>query len=148
MADFGASKQEKNRALRTMCGTQGYLAPEILGLLPRRLRIGREFTNALDLWSLGCLVHELLTSQIPFLEIDHDDDFDGLSDLTKSDFTPQIDMELFYEYCYGTVDFPAEILQNSGASENGVVIPTLRSCSWITAPMSTSKQTMEEVGQH
>lgn len=74
-----------------MCGTQGYLAPELLRILPKKFSGGEseQFTYALDIWSLGCLVHELLTSETPFCELDFD------PDEIESGFTtlePQVDM--------------------------------------------------------
>lgn len=55
--------------LRTVGGTPGYVAPELLGLLPANMFNSQwGFSHVLDLWSLGCLVHQRLTSQIPFLE--------------------------------------------------------------------------------
>lgn len=108
--------------LRTRCGTQGYIAPELLGLLPRRLR-GRarhEFSHAIDMWSLGCLLHEMLTSQTPFLQADDDDDDDGFTDMTGLDFIPDTDMEALHEYCQGRATFPIEILQASGVSRYGI----------------------------
>lgn len=106
-----------------MCGTRGYLAPEIQGVLPRRFRTGEQFSFALDLWSLGCVVHELLTSQIPFVEIDNRcDDMDHMTGL-ESGFTEisgEIDMESLCEYCRGEIDFPSEILHASQVSEEGI----------------------------
>lgn len=106
-----------------MCGTRGYLAPEIQGVLPRRFRTGEQFTFALDLWSLGCVVHELLTSQIPFLEIDNGcDDMDDMTGLESSftEMNGEVDMESLCEYCRGEIDFPSEILHASQVSEEGI----------------------------
>lgn len=78
-------------------------------MLPRRFKTGRDFTYALDMWSLGCLLHELLTLQTPFLEPDTNDDFDDLSDV-DIESGPQIDMESLYEYCQDTTAFPVDVL--------------------------------------
>lgn len=118
LADFGASKRANNTFLRTLCGTRGYLAPEMQGLLPRGMARGEQFTNALDLWSLGCIVYELLTSQIPFLELDLE--VDELSGLDSSVMVNGIDMQLLYEYCQGKTDFPSEILLKSDVAEDGI----------------------------
>lgn len=115
IADFGVSKREKNTVLRTMCGTPGYLAPELLGILPKELRLGYTHTNALDIWSLGCLVHEILASQTPFLETDPEILESGLS---ISDL--EIDMDFLYQYCRGQKDFPTDALQSSQVSEGGI----------------------------
>lgn len=117
MADFGASKQTKNTALRTRIGTKGYFAPELLGLLPRRFRPeSREFSYAIDMWSLGCLLHEMLTSKTPFLQLENDGDID----MSGVDFEPETDTELLYDYCQGDSIFPIDILQASRVSPNGI----------------------------
>lgn len=119
IADFGVSKQEKNTALRTRCGTQGYAAPELLGLLPRRLKTGQEyFTNALDMWSLGCLVHEILTLKTPFFETQ-----DHLQTLESGLTEPElgIDMDSLYKYCKGEIDFPRAILLHFQVDEEGII---------------------------
>lgn len=68
LADFGISKSTAGTDLRTRIGTTHYMAPEQLGLLPLSLRMGVEYTTAVDMWALGFIVHELLTGQTPFLE--------------------------------------------------------------------------------
>lgn len=63
ISDFGVSKCAVGTSLKTRIGTGGYQAPEVFfGLGP--------YTHAADMWSLGCLVHEILTSEIPFLRRD------------------------------------------------------------------------------
>lgn len=136
--------------LRTWCGTQGYLAPELLGLLPRRFEKGLQYTYALDLWSLGCIVHQLLTTQIPFLEIDNEDD-----DMTGLDtFCEIVDMTSLHEYCHGGKEFSSEILVASQAPQGGIELvqsllvakPSARAtaasallCPWVTDPVYTSR---------
>lgn len=100
-----------------MCGTQGYLAPELLRILPRRGCNQETFSHALDMWSLGCMVHELLTSQTPF----HGDDI-GVTELESgfSDCEPDFDMECMYQYCRGLKPFPTETLINCHVPAEGV----------------------------
>lgn len=57
--------------LHTGLGTPGYVAPELLGLVPRKY-MSKNYSNAIDMWALGCLVHERLTGEIPFREIEHE----------------------------------------------------------------------------
>lgn len=86
-------------------------------MLPRRGCNQETFSDALDMWSLGCMVHELLTSQTPFLENDL-----GLPELESgfSDCEPDIDMACMYEYCRGIKPFPTEALINCHVSAEGV----------------------------
>ena len=60
LTDFGLSKilDEGNDKAFTICGTPQYLAPEIL------LRKG--YDKAVDWWSLGCVMFEMLAGKLPF----------------------------------------------------------------------------------
>ena len=54
ITDFGLSKilSRKNEKTYTICGTPQYLAPEILS--------SEGYDNAIDWWSLGCLMYKML----------------------------------------------------------------------------------------
>ena len=65
LGDFGVSKRVKHdsTSLHTSIETE-YTAPEITG----HIAVEDEascYTSAVDMWSLGCLVHWLLTHELP-----------------------------------------------------------------------------------
>eukprot|EP00916_Digyalum_oweni_P019226 GHVL01032014.1.p1 GENE.GHVL01032014.1~~GHVL01032014.1.p1 ORF type:complete len:366 (-),score=56.98 GHVL01032014.1:128-1225(-) len=66
LTDFGLSKEgiQDNFSARSLCGTPEYLAPEILN----RTGHGR----AVDWWSLGAIIYEMLTGLPPFYTKDRD----------------------------------------------------------------------------
>ena len=64
LADFGLSKRlTETTAYRTKGGTPSYMAPEILEYLDAP---GGEYTNAVDLWAVGCITYRLVTGVVPF----------------------------------------------------------------------------------
>jgi serine/threonine protein kinase len=50
-------------AYYTRSGTQFYMAPEILDLLDSS---SAEYTNAVDLWALGCITYRIVSGVVPF----------------------------------------------------------------------------------
>jgi len=65
ITDFGLSKEGLigfNSKTNTFCGTPEYLAPEVL--------LGREYNLAVDYWSLGTLMYEMLTGFPAFYDND------------------------------------------------------------------------------
>jgi serine/threonine protein kinase len=73
IGDFGLSKRFRGQqSLITMAGTPDYMAPEILASCFNNSAYGGANTNvgsytvAVDMWSLGCILHRLLTRQLPF----------------------------------------------------------------------------------
>lgn len=106
--------------LHTRLGSQGYVAPELMGLLPRRY-MSDNYSNAVDIWALGCLVHELLTGQIPFREIEYEADGTTEFDLgSEESIEPQTDMYAVKSFCDGKAEFPTDILRRSRVSETAI----------------------------
>ena len=60
LADFGLAKDDfrKGQVTRSICGSVEYMAPEVI--------TGQDYGHAVDLWSLGCVLYELLTGFSPF----------------------------------------------------------------------------------
>ena len=61
LTDFGLSKEniKSGKDATTLCGTPEYLAPEVVD------RKGHGM--AVDWWSVGCIIFEMLTGQPPFM---------------------------------------------------------------------------------
>ncbi|CRG97095.1 rac-beta serine/threonine protein kinase, putative [Plasmodium gallinaceum] len=60
LTDFGLSKEgvTDNNSAKSLCGTPEYLAPEIIEQ--------RGHGKAVDWWSLGIMIYEMLTGNLPF----------------------------------------------------------------------------------
>lgn len=60
LGDFGVAKvlERTGQMARTCVGTPGYLSPEICGR--------RQYNNKSDIWSLGCVLYQLMTLRPPF----------------------------------------------------------------------------------
>ena len=64
VADFGLAKKMKTSRgkLSAQCGSPAYVAPEII--------LGQQYTPAVDMWSVGCILYCLLNGQLPFYDAD------------------------------------------------------------------------------
>lgn len=64
LADFGLAKfLQPNQSTKSFCGTAEYLAPEVLDMK------GHGF--AVDWWTLGILIYEMITGRPPFMNANH-----------------------------------------------------------------------------
>ena len=98
IGDFGITKRILNEQtfLRTEIGTLDYLAPEVLGYVEEETS---RYTNAVDLWSLGCICHRLLTLESPFPK-----------------------MTALARYCLGMTELPIEALYKSTVTEEAITL--------------------------
>lgn len=61
LADFGLSKIiDQDVSMKTVCGTPGYCAPEVL--------LGKPYSKAVDMWSVGVITYILLCGFEPFYD--------------------------------------------------------------------------------
>ncbi|ODV91381.1 hypothetical protein CANCADRAFT_14634, partial [Tortispora caseinolytica NRRL Y-17796] len=75
VCDFGLAKANgPSSLLKTFCGTFAYLAPEILQsrsaspTSPQKV-----YSNAVDIWSIGCIAYVSLTASFPFNGVTQDE---------------------------------------------------------------------------
>jgi serine/threonine protein kinase len=89
LADFGiATRSCSNKPRKTTeIGTSGYMAPEIEDGLSC-------YTSKVDLWSLGVLIHALVTGNLTCEGNDDDDDDDDSSGFGFMCGAPDIDLEI------------------------------------------------------
>ncbi|CUS12980.1 unnamed protein product, partial [Tuber aestivum] len=69
LGDFGISKRiqaQSTTTFHTQVMTQAYSAPEVLGLDSNSET--SDYTNSVDIWSLGCVIYELLVGTKLFTE--------------------------------------------------------------------------------
>ncbi len=60
VGDFGVSRILKNTGelAATQIGTPYYMSPELMD--------GKRYNSKTDIWSLGCILYELMTLRLPF----------------------------------------------------------------------------------
>lgn len=123
IGDFGISKraEEGLTALRTMIGTPGFLAPEVLLRFweDSDFESSETYTAAVDIWSLGAIAFHTLTGKMAFSN----------GSLQK--------------YMSGTWSLPVEVLHAHGVSSEGCDL--LRS---LMAPTPKDRLTAKEALGH
>ncbi|KAL4580650.1 hypothetical protein LXL04_016850 [Taraxacum kok-saghyz] len=65
LADFGLAKATKLNDIKSCKGTPYWMAPEVVNN-----RKNKGYGPAADIWSLGCTVLEMLTSQVPYSHLE------------------------------------------------------------------------------
>lgn len=85
----------------TITGTPAYMAPEMRGLLPPLFTPCKSYTFAVDVWGLGCIIYELLTSEKPFQDSD------------QSKYTTS---GLLKDFCSAKIDFPTKRFQSHASN--------------------------------
>ena len=102
IGDFGLSKQLKSEKefAKTQTGTMLYMAPEIIN--------GKEYNKKVDMWALGCIIHELCTLNFCFFS----DSFNELIKKITSSNHKKIDQNKYSKYLQNIIDLLLEIDYN------------------------------------
>jgi calcium/calmodulin-dependent protein kinase I len=62
LCDFGFASNRANLPMLSVCGSPGFVAPEIL----RK----EEYSKAVDVWSIGVIAYLILSGNLPFRDGD------------------------------------------------------------------------------
>ncbi|XP_047524541.1 striated muscle preferentially expressed protein kinase-like [Pieris napi] len=106
LADFGLAHQIKDfedLTLRTVYGTKGYVAPEVLNFEP--------LTTACDMWSFGVLTYLLLSGMLPFTGSNTSEIFSAIRRGQFNYYDPA-----FNNICHLAKDFINNLLKSRPAS--------------------------------
>ena len=97
LADFGYLTEATSSSLRMsagMKGSEGYRAPELLNRNTKTIL----FNNKVDIWSLGCILHEFATGTKPF-----ENDFDTYHHKVSNGTIRVVLDEAFSEQCKAAI---------------------------------------------
>jgi hypothetical protein len=118
--------------LRTHIGTHGYFAPEIMPMIRYEIKgfkPSTQYTNAVDMWAVGVLLHEMLTSEIPFL-LRGNDNTSGSTTCSgvvggNMMHEKELDFRLLKEFCAGREDLPLGFLESGNNTEVSKLLRSL-----------------------
>lgn len=85
LGDFGQSKRAEGSNYHSVTGTRSYAAPEALETTNAE---SLDYTNAVDIWALGCIVYKLRTGRVlfpaaPYKRVIEERFKDGFYDFSK-----------------------------------------------------------------
>uniref|UniRef100_A0A3B3T5N8 Pregnancy up-regulated nonubiquitous CaM kinase n=2 Tax=Paramormyrops kingsleyae TaxID=1676925 RepID=A0A3B3T5N8_9TELE len=98
ISDFGLSKMEDQGVLSTVCGSPGYVAPEILQQ--------KKYGKAVDLWAVGVISYILLCGYPPFYD---ENDTELYRQIMKGEY--EFDSPFWDDISQSAKDFISHLLQ-------------------------------------
>lgn len=93
IADFGSSKWLRMGDDNLPHGTDHSVAGTLLWMAPEVLRRRSHVTTAVDVWSTGCCLLEMVTANVPWAECCFDNIFEAYRKIVESDDLPSVPPE-------------------------------------------------------
>jgi serine/threonine protein kinase len=118
IGDFGLAKSVKGDTMLRTDISGFYTAPEAMGM--SNSSETSEYTNAVDIWSLGCISHKMLTQVMPFSRLC-----------------------ILFEYYERRVEFPRTIMLSKNIGTQGIGF-----VERMLASVPSSRPTAEEALGH
>jgi len=97
VADFGYARfLESTQLAETACGTPLYMAPEVFR--------NKKYDAKADLWSVGCILYEMITGSVPYTGKSQVDLFENIQTQNLSfptDVSPNCRVIFFFFFFFG-----------------------------------------------